>query len=76
MADSIDRLRQWRINGALPMGYSAGVPAFASDVIAMLDDAERKTEMLRARLIDAREHILRGRTEVAIVDINRALEAV
>lgn len=39
-----------------------------------IDRLERKIEMMRARLLDARDHINGGAANVALVDINRALE--
>ena len=39
-----------------------------------IDRMERKMEMVRARLLDARDHIKGGAVNVALVDINRALE--
>lgn len=41
-----------------------------------IDLLERKIEMIRARLLDARDHINGGATDVALVDINRALELI
>ena len=39
-----------------------------------IDVLERRMEMVRSRLLDARDHINGGATNVALVDINRALE--
>ena len=36
--------------------------------------AARTVEMMRARLLDARDHINGGAANIALVDINRALE--
>lgn len=41
---------------------------------ALADRLERRMEMIRARLLDARDHINVGAADAAIADINRALE--
>jgi hypothetical protein len=49
-------------------------PSVYNRVAAERDELRRIIDMVRARLLDARDHIKGGAVNVALTDINRALE--